>query len=385
MSHSTGAGLRQLRLRWWVVALFVVTGSVAGVVYYVVRPELFRAELLIVPKRNPADMLPGGNLLGGLPFDLNASSPFGQSDTDRIAAILESRSVTDEIIAKFDLMNRYSAGNIERTRKAVWTHCETKVEKKPNLVRITCEDEEPRVVRDMTNAFGKAADATFRRVAVVSASEERAFLEKRVEEARHDMEASSAALRQFQEAHKIVDLPEQGRAVVSGMAQLEGSLISKRIELSYARSFAASDETSVAQLTRQIGILSSELQGLEAKRATAGAARRAGSELFPPAMELPGLGAELESLLRGHKIHETVFLMLTERYEARKLDEARDLSTFVVVDDAALPTFRVWPTRWVIPAGAFLGLVLGILMLTVPAWWRDLRRRAALEDASGPA
>src|SRR6185503_201179 len=162
------------------------------------------------------------------------------------------------------------AGNIERTRKALWTHCETKVEKKPNLVRIICDDEEPEVVRDMTNTFGKAADATFRRVAVASASEERAFLEKRVDEARRDMEVSSAALRQFQEAHKIVDLPEQGRAVVSGMAQLEGNLISKRIELSYARSFAASDETSVAQLTRQIGILSSELQGLEAKRATAG-------------------------------------------------------------------------------------------------------------------
>jgi uncharacterized protein involved in exopolysaccharide biosynthesis len=102
-------------------------------------------------------------------------------------------------------------------------------------------------------------------------------------------------------------------------------------------------------------------------------------------MELPALGAELETLVREHKIDETVFLMLTERYEARKLDEARDQSMFVVVDDAALPTYRVWPTLWVIPAGLLAGLVFGILIVTLPAWWNDLRRRAALEEQSGPA
>src|SRR5213078_2010241 len=108
-------------------------------------------------------------------------------------------------------------------------------------------------------------------------------------------------------------------------------------------------------------------------------------ELFPPAMEIPALRAELETLLREQKIREAVFLMLTDRYEARKLDEARDLATFVVVDDAVLPTFRVRPTLRVLPVGMFAGLALGMLIVLLPAWWRDLRRRAALEEPSGPA
>jgi uncharacterized protein involved in exopolysaccharide biosynthesis len=358
-----------------------------AVAYYVWMPQSYEAELMIVPKHSASDILPGAGALGNLPFDLGAASPFGQSDADRIAAILGSRSVTDAIIAKFDLMHRYRAGKIEQARKAVWAHCSTAVEKKPNVVRLTCQDHEPEVARDLANALGQMADATFRRIAVSSATEERTFLEKRVAEARRDMEESSARRRQFQEAHKIIDLPEQGKAVVSGMAALQGDLISKQLELSYARGFAANDEASVAQLRRQITILSAELQGLEAKRpaeSNAGRLPRSGSELFPPAMEIPALGAELETLLRDHKINETVFLMLTQRYEARKLDEARDLATFVIVDDAALPTYRIWPTLKVVPVGMFIGFAFGIVIVLVPAWWTGLRRRVALEAQAHP-
>lgn len=386
MTPPAVAGLRLLRLRWRRVVLFGLCGLAAAFTYYKLMPKWYEAQLLIVPKRSSSELGAVRNLLGNLPFDLGDDSPLGQSEGDRIAAILQSRSVTDEIIAKFDLIRKYKAGNIERTRKVVWARCTTTVEKRPNVVRLTCVDKEPEVVRDLTNAFGQAADAAFRRIAVSSAREERAFLEKRVAEAKRDLNESSAALRRFQETHRIIDLPEQGKAVVSGMAALEGDLIAKRLALSYARGFAADDETSVTQLRRQISALMDELQALETKRpagANAGVLPRSGSEMFPPAMEIPALGAELEALFREHKIRETVFLLLTQRYEARKLEEARDLSTFVVADEAALPTYRLRPTLWTLPVGMLAGIVLGILIVTVPAWWSDLRRRAALEQPSG--
>lgn len=395
MTHPSEPGLRLLRMRWKLIAILGVIGTAGGIAYYLAMPKWYQAELLIVPKRSQPDMMSARSLLGSLPIDLGDASPFGQSDAERIAVVLESRSVTDAVIGKFDLIHRYETAVIERARKALWSHCETTVEKKPNAVRLTCEDTEPEVARDIANTIGQEADGAFRRIAVSSARDERAFLEKRVAEARRELEDSSAAVRKFQETHKVIDLPEQGKAVVSGMAALEGDLISKRLELSYARGFAAADESSVAQLRRQIGILGAELAALEERRATgsgsagSGSAAhepaRSGSELFPPAMELPALRAEMEALFREQKIRETVFLMLTDRYEARKLDEARDLATFVVVDDAALPTFRVRPTLRVLPAGMFAGLALGVLLVLAPAWWRDLRRRAALEESPGPA
>src|SRR5262249_17573778 len=132
---------------------------------------------------------------------------------------------------------------------------------------------------------------------------------------------------------------------------------------------------------RQIGDLKNEIHAMETGTPgdTSGAG---GSALFMPAMEVPKLRANLENLMREEKVRETVFLMLTQRYESLKLEEARDLATFWVCDEAVTPTYRVRPTRLVIVGGFAGGLIFGALFIIVPAWWRDLGRRAAVEGAS---
>ena len=252
-----------------------------------------------------------GATLGELPFDLGGAGGIGNSDAERIAAILRSRSITDQVIAKFKLIERYGAPTIEHARLELWSLCETKVERKPNVVALTCEDTDPAMVRDMAEYFGQAGDEGFRRIATSQASEERKFLEKRAGEARQDLDKASRALREFQETHKIIDLPEQSRAVVSAMASLEGDLISKRVQLAYLAGFASGDESSATQLGNQIAVLRKELQVLEQQRAPAlerapssaakPRASQTGSEIFPAAMEVPALRYELESLFREQK------------------------------------------------------------------------------------
>lgn len=246
------------------------------------------------------------------------------------------------------------------------------------------------MARDMAEYFGQAGDAGFRRIATTSASEERKFLEKRATDARQELDKASDAVRRFQETHKVIDLPEQTKAVVSAMATLEGNLISKRIELSYLSGFVSSQESSATQLGRQIEVLRKELHGLEQQRKEtapegpgSGAKRdRTGSALFPPAMEVPTLRHELEALFRDLKIRETVYFLLTERFESLKIDEARDLSTYVVFDHAALPTHRVRPRGSVLPIGLIVGVALGLIVVLLPAWWRDHMTRAQPDQTS---
>src|SRR5262245_35547521 len=133
MTHPFGAldGVRLLLRRWPLLLALGVAGAVASVVYYLVAPKWYQAEILIVPKSSSpaAALASAGGLLGSLPIDLGgASGMLGGSDAERIAAILASRSVTDAIIERFDLNSRYGTGWIERTRKQLWTACETTVE-----------------------------------------------------------------------------------------------------------------------------------------------------------------------------------------------------------------------------------------------------------------
>lgn len=392
MTHGRSAidGLLVVRRRWRTVALSGLIGLALGITYFLLSPSWYQASIMIVPKEKSAGGLGGavGAMLGDLPIDVGAAAGplIGGTDGERIAAILRSRSTTDAVIAKFKLMERYEITMIEDARKKLWKLCATKVERKPNLVVLSCEDTEPEVARDIAEYFGQAADEGFRRIANSSASEERKFLEKRAAEARTELDKASIALRAFQEKHKIIDLPEQSKAVVSAMARLEGDLISKRVQLAYLTGFASRDESSAAQLVRQMAIVRQELDLLQQQRSPAleqaADPENRGSDLFPPAMEVPRMRYELEGLFREQKIRETVFVLLTERFESLKVDEARDLSTFVVFDHAIAPTDDVRPKLRVVPVTALIGFVIGLMIVVLPGWWRDLQRRVGLERLS---
>lgn len=322
-------------------------------------------------------------LAGSLPIDLPIDVG-GGSDAERIYAVLRSRTVTDAVIQKFGLIERYDNKYIEATRKELWQHCVEKLDKKPGVVSITCEDKDPAVAQAMAEYVGEFGNIVFRRISASTAGEERRFLEQRVAEAKNDVETASQRVRAFEEKNHLIDLTEQSKALVSAMASLKGELLSKQLELSYLTSFSAGDESTAAQLRRQVAVMDAKMKSLEGAyendvgpvtRPTADAAkaRRAeqSSSLFPQASTVPKLRFEMTELYRQQKIAETVFLVLTQRFEMAKVNEARDTSTFQILDHAALPTHKSRPPRLqIILAGFILGLIAGI------AW---SRYRSSLE------
>jgi capsule polysaccharide export protein KpsE/RkpR len=208
---------------------------------------------------------------------------------------------------------------------------------------------------------------------VSSAREERAFLEQQVVKARHDVDEASRKLREFQEQHKIIDLPEQSKAVISAMAQIKGEMVSKQIELGYLSGFSGRGESNVQQLEQQIAVMSDKLRQLEeTQQVASGSAAGSGSaNFFPNAMTVPELRFELEQLMREQKIEETVFGLMTQRYEMAKVDEARDTSTFQILDHPTLPSYRSRPRRTRSAMfGLGAGFVIACLWILLPAWWR---------------
>lgn len=359
------------------LALAAFLGAAAAITYAFVAPKWYSATLTVVQSQqsqNSAAM----SLASKLPMGLDMVS----TDVMRIQAVLTSASVTDQVIDKFKLDDYYGTDYRELTRKTLWSHCGTSVDRKAGVVSLTCEDKDPRRAMQLAEYFGEVGNQVFGRVSSSSAHEERVFLESQVQKARQDVDDSSKKLRDFQEAHKIIDLPEQSKAVISAMASIKGELISKQLELSYLSSFSARSESSVVQLQEQIAIMESKLKQLEdAQRLSGSSVHGAGSgsatgsgsdsEFFPGAMSVPALRLQLEDLMREQKIRETVFSLMTQRYEMARVDEARDTSTFQILDHPTLPTHESRPKKRTF---AMLGLVAGFLVGAVwtvlPVWWR---------------
>jgi uncharacterized protein involved in exopolysaccharide biosynthesis len=342
---------------WFVLSCAAVSASIASI-YALKAPNWYSASISVVP-------LQPTQYVAAQPSEAPVGGEAVSAIAQRIQAVLTSASVADEVIDKFKLEDRYRVENRDAARIELWKHCGASVAPRSGIVSLSCEDLEPRVAKEMAAWFGEVGNRVFRRVSASSATEERKFLEAQVVATRRDVDEASRKLREFQRAHNVIDLPEQSKAVISAMAAIKGEILSKELELSYSATFASESESNVAQARRQIGILSSKLRQLEVASTTARA------DFFPPAATVADMRFELEQLTRDQKIAETLFFSLTQRFEMAKVDEARDTSTFQILDRPTQPAIPSRPHRMRITMlGGFVGVTIACVLLVLGVWWR---------------
>jgi len=374
------------------IAVATTLCALAGLLYSVVAPKWYRSVLTIVPSRSQrpgfASIL--GGELGGLAAGLDVATS-ATADIQRIAAVLHSNGVTDAVIEKFALRTRYGETYQEHARDALWRHCEVKPLPKPTLVELSCEDKDPRFVQALLSYFAEYGNQVFRRVSVSSAAEQVRFLERRVAELRQQADESASRMRAFQELHQVVDLETQTKAVVSAMASLQSQRINKELELDYARTFSSHDEATLQQLRSQLAVIDDKLRDLGDSSAAGATVISASSKrartsptsgVFPPAMSVPKLRAEFETLLRDRKVSEATLIFALERLEGARADEARDTSTFHVLDPPALPTRHARPRLLLT---TLLLAFFGLFASGSWEWWRTVGRRLEQREAERAA
>jgi capsule polysaccharide export protein KpsE/RkpR len=359
--------------RWKTVALAAVLGTALAIGYALISQTWYAATLTVVPSQKGE-----GGLAASLASRLPDALAMTSTDVQRIEAVLNSVSVLDSVIDKFKLKDHYGDKSPEGARNALRAHCWTSLDRKASLVSLTCEDTSPARAREMASYFGQVGNQVFSRISASSAREERRFLETQVVKAKKDVDETSQKLRAFQEKNRIIDLPEQSKAVISAMASIQGDMISKQLELSYLNSFAGRGESNVLQLQQQISIMQQKLRQLEEANTMPSTGSGAGSGsgassgvFFPNAMTVPALRFELEELVRDEKIRETVYFLMTQRYELAKIDEARDTATFQILDEPTEPTVRYRPKRKQLAMFGFAGgVAFACLLIVLPVWWR---------------
>jgi tyrosine-protein kinase Etk/Wzc len=362
-----------------------LAGAVLGLGYGLLAPRWYSAVLTVVPakaQRSGLSSMLGGELAGlASGFD----APLGGADVARITAVLQSNAVTDAVIEKFDLRTRYRTNGQNRARTALWRHCSVKALPKPNLVQLTCEDKDPAFVQQLLGFFAEHGNQVFRRVGVSSATEEVRFLDQRVAQLRQQADDAAARMREFQERHKIVDLDTQAKAVVSALATLNAQRITKQMELDYSRTFSSGDEATAQQLRSQLSVMTDQLRALEelpsvAEEQTPPSQRRneKSAGVFPAALEVPKLRAEFEKLYRDRKVAETTLIFALERLEAARATEARDVSTFLVLDPPTLPDRHARPSA---SRAVALFTFFGFGVAMVFEWLRRIGGVAALRRA----
>ncbi len=324
----------------------IFVAMIVSVIVSLMLPKIYASTTsLLPPQENPSGMsaiasqLPGG--LGGLAGGMLG----GKSPTNLWMGILKSRTVLDDIVKQFNLKEVYQAKS-EAEARTLLRGALRITKSKEDILSITVEGQDPELTAKLANAFVETLDRINQSILTTSGGRMRAFVEKRLEEAKKALMASEDAVKAFQEENGAVKLDVQSSAIFQAIGTVKGELMAKEVALKTLLSYATPQNPEVKILKTEVKELRSALSSLE--KGNDDPDGPASKGIFIPTDRLPNLGLQYARLLRDAKIHETLYSLLTEQYEMARIQEAKDSSTVQVLDIATVPEKRVRPKRRVI-------------------------------------
>jgi capsule polysaccharide export protein KpsE/RkpR len=355
------------------IALWALAGLVAGSLC-IMKYCKYEASVALMPPDSAQSGLSGllpalskvpglsgaGSGLAGLAGDMLGMKSSGALFTK----VLESRTVEDAMVDRFDLQKRFPwSETLWRKRKVDARdelHRATKIEddKKSGVVSITVRNSDPARARDMANEYVTQLNKVLTSVMNTSAGREKEFIKKRLNEEEALLHKAEKDLSEFSSGSMAFDPSQQIRVTVESAARLQGELIAARAELQGLQQIYTSENVRIKSLRARIGELEQELRKINGGRPL----RDGGAQdafPYPSAKALPALGVQWADLYRESKIHETVFEMLTQQYEVARIQEAKETPTAKILDDAVLPE-KTFPRPWVVMLiGTITGVILG--------------------------
>ncbi|MBI1911528.1 MAG: lipopolysaccharide biosynthesis protein [Deltaproteobacteria bacterium] len=366
---------RVLKKRRNLIAYIIGASLVIAVVLCLALPKYYIARASVMPPKDDS-MLQGitselSGSLGGLASLAGADTP-----ADLWVGILKSRNVKDAIIKKFGLMEAYDMDTIQDTLEELEENVAIEKSEDDDIVSVTVEDKDPVKAANMANAYIQELDRINRGSVMTSGHRTRSFIEKRLQEAKTELQAIEGALKHFQERNKAVKLDDQSKAIIESIGELKGQLMAKEVELDTLQSYAAPTNPRVQLLKTSIDGLKKKLRELEAGRGTK--ANPSARDVFIPTDRIPGLTLEYATLLRDGKIQETVFELLTQQYEMARIQEVKDTPTVQILDYATPPDKEAKPKETHIFAFAFAG---GILFSVFTAFFLEYIEKKKLGEA----
>ncbi len=336
-------------------------------------PQTFTATATMLPpqKESSASALLGQ--LGGLASLMGggggAASALGLKNPDDLyIGLLQSETITDQIVSRFHLMQLYKQKKLSFTRKKLKSATVIKAEKS-SLISISVSDRDPERAAAMANAYIQQLHDLMSHLVVTEAGQRRLFFQQQLELEKNQLADAEAALESTEQKTGIIQPEGQAQAVIATIMQLQAQISARQVELGSLRTSATSENPEVITLQSQIAGLQAQLADFE--KGHPGIAAIAGNVLTPTS-QVPAAGLEYIRRMRDVKYHETLFELMARQYEMARVDEAKQAQAIQVVDPALVPDRRSWPPRTLLTLLAFVfGAGAAAFWVLLQSFWRD--------------
>jgi len=379
---ARGEAVAMLRLLWD-QRRFLLRLTIAGLVLSAITafliPKRYESTARLMP---PNQMESGTEMLAalagskvGTSLGSAASSFLGLGNTsDLFVGILQSRSIADDVIKRFDLKKVYGVRLAEDAEMDLQTNTDISEDRKSGIISITVTDKSPERAAAMTQEYIDALNGLVTQVNTSAAHREREFLEGRLAQVKVDLENAEKDFGKFASENTTIDIQEQGKAMIGAAATLEGQMIAAQTELESLRQIYTDNNVRVRAAQARVDELLAQLDKLGGQ----GGANQGGNgqnvqSIYPSIRKLPLLGVSYADLYRNMKVQEAIYEALTQEYEFAKVEEAKETPSVKVIDAPDVPQKKTSPHRLLlIVLGTTLAFLFGTTWLLGQHRWQRI-------------
>lgn len=348
-----------------VIGTPIVTGTLAIIASLLMTPIYTSTAKIMPPQQQQGSGLAAAMLgqLGGLAGAASGIAGL-KNPNDLYVGMLESRTIADNLIARFKLKERFDVPTMDDARLSLDKVSDIASGKKDGLISISVSDKDPKFAAELANAYVDELMKLNKTMAISEASLRRLFFEKQLKEAKEQLADAEVAMRKTQERTGMIQPDGQVQAIISTIAELKGAVTAKEVQIKAMRTFATAQNPDLIRAEEELRGLQAQLAKLEKSQSVKD------GDFMVPTGKLPEVGVEYVRRLRDVKYFETLFEMLAKQYELAKIDEAKDSSVIQVLDRAVPAERRTKPKRTImVLAGGMIGAVFGILISFVYEWY----------------
>ncbi len=351
------------------IITFTVICAIASITIALMLPVWFTATVNVVP---PKDASGTSGLMGSV---TSALKDFGltklggkKGDSYSFIVILESRTVIDSMIKKYDLAKSYNIPDtlMDDIRAEFLANVDVTYEKEGNYL-ISITDKDRSRCAEMANHYVEIANSFAIKLNKTETADNLKYLEKRLNSTDSTLQEIGTELQIYAKSKEVISPMDQAQAVSNSLAEFKAQAIQHEIKYQYLRDNYGEDYSATKLMKDLYEKSLDKLEEIETQPGFAG--NFALSDAAEVGINYMRLYAEFETFTK-------VKAFLMPMYEETKLDLNKNQKNLYILDEAITPQKKSKPKRSVIVVGAtFGGFLLSILFVVFFNAYRELKEK----------
>ncbi len=344
-------------VKWkrFLLSLFIITLVLSYLAIYFFIDERFEATSLLLPSQEENSTSSLLSSLKGLPIDLNGLGT--GSDVDLYNSIVNSRSVLDQVIKKFDLFKVYkidtsNIGYYEQTLKILRGNINADENDDGVTYNVTVTAPSPLLAAEMTNYIVEQLNNRIVDLKIKKSMMNREYLEARVNDIKDSLNNAENQLKFFSEKTGMFEAESQTKAILEQFAQFQANVAEKQTEYSILNQIYGKNSPQTVNAKVVAEQLADKLKELEKGKDSVNTLLSLSS--------LPKNAVNYFRYFRDVEIYDNILQFVLPLYEQAKFQEQKNVPILQVIDTAFPPAKRSFPKRTILAL-----LITIVLMLIV--------------------